>query len=415
MKKFSYSMLALALATSSASVLAKTVAITHATLYTATDAGVLQDATLVMTDGKITAVNPASFTADEVIDAEGKVVTPGLIGSMNQLGLTEVSAVAGTRDAGDKKADISFDASTAYNPMSAVVPYTRKGGITRDVIVPWGGEDIFKGQAFVADLSGNFESVSQVGDTIFASIGAESKGSRAYSWQQINETFEKAQEKLAKANKKSSKKDKKADDKPSAKDQLLNDLLSQKKQLLLNVDRATDILQAIKLKQRFKLNLVLAGAADAPVVAHELAVAQVPVVINGMSNLPGSFDSMHNSLENAALLTQAKVKVALAISDTHNLYQLRFDAGNMVANGLTKAQALATVTSNVAEIFNVNAGQLAEGKIADVVMWQGDPLDLSGHVITMWINGEQVTTKSRHDELRERYTTKSDYPVAYTK
>lgn len=415
MKTFKYSVIALSLAVSSANVLAKSIAITHATLHTATSAGVIKDATLVITDGKISAVNPANFTADKVIDAQGKIVTPGLIGSLNQLGLTEVSAVAGTRDAGDKKADITFDASTAFNSLSTVIPYTRKGGITRDVIVPWGGDDIFKGQIFVADLSSSFDSVSQVGDAILASVGAKSKGSRAYDWQQLDKTLQEAKDKLAKVNKKSNKKAKKDDKKPSEKTLVLNGLLNKSKKLVLNVDRASDILQAIKLKQKFDLNMVIVGAADAPVVAHQLALAQVPVVINGMSNLPDSFDSMHNSLENAALLTQAKVKVGLAINDTHNLYQLRFDAGNAAANGLTKAQALATVTSNVAEMFDINAGQLAEGKIADVVMWNGDPLDLSGSVAKMWINGEPVSTKSRHDALRERYTTKSDYPVAYTK
>ena len=158
LKLFKSSLIALALASSTAS-FAQSIAITNATVHTVTEQGVLNNATVIIEDGKVTAINPESVTADTVIDAEGKILTPGFIGSMNQLGLVEVGAVSRSRDAGDKKADITFDASLAFNPRSSVIPYSRKGGITSNVVVPRGGESMFKGQTFVADLSGEFDSV----------------------------------------------------------------------------------------------------------------------------------------------------------------------------------------------------------------------------------------------------------------
>ena len=162
---FKSSLIALALTTTS-SVLAQSVAITNATVYTVTDQGILSNATIVMDKGVITAINPDTVNADTVIDAEGQILTPGFIGSMNQLGLVEVSAVSRTRDAGDKKADITFDPSIAFNPKSTLIPYSRKGGITTNVVVPNGGDDMFKGQAFVADLSGSFTSIVETGSSV---------------------------------------------------------------------------------------------------------------------------------------------------------------------------------------------------------------------------------------------------------
>ena len=97
------------------------------------------------------------------------------------------------------------------------------------------------------------------------------------------------------------------------------------------------------------------------------------------------------------------------------MYQLRFEAGNAIANGLTKDQALAAVTANVADAFNINAGRIAVGKKADLVLWSADPFELSTKVDKMWINGKETSTQSRQDKLRKRYTTESDMPRGYTK
>ena len=193
---------------------AETLAITNATIYTVTDQGILNDATVVIENGKIIAIHSVKqdeLIADKIIDAQGQILTPGLIGSMNQLGLVEVGAVSRTRDAGDKKADITFDASLAFNPKSTVIPYSRKGGITSNVVTPHGGESMFKGQAFVVDLSASFDSIVAKESAVLLDLGAKSKGSRAYDLQALTYKLEDAAKKLSKAklaNNAASKKDK---------------------------------------------------------------------------------------------------------------------------------------------------------------------------------------------------------------
>ena len=409
---FKSSLVALALASTS-SVFAQSIAITNATVHTVTEQGVLENATVIMDNGVITAINPDSVMADTIIDAKGKILTPGLIGSMNQLGLVEVSAVSRTRDAGDKKADITFDPSIAFNPKSTLIPYSRKGGITTNVVVPSGGDSMFKGQAFVADLSGSFNSIVEKGSAVIIDLGAKSRGSRALELQKLRVKLDDAKQALTKAKKDA--KDKKAKE-PKRDAKVINALLAGKLPLVAYVQRATDILELINIKKEFGVNIVLAGAADAVRITEQLAQADIPVIVNAMENLPGSFDSLHSSLENAAKLKKAGVKVILTVSgDTHNLYQLRFDTGVAVANGLEKADALAAVTANVADVFSFDAGRIAVGKKADVVLWSADPFELSTKVDVMWINGEEVSTRSRQDALRDRYTTPSDMPRAYTK
>jgi imidazolonepropionase-like amidohydrolase len=416
LKLFKSSLIALALASSSAS-FAESIAITNATVHTVTEQGVLNNATVIIEDGKVTAINPESVNADTVIDAQGKILTPGFIGSMNQLGLVEVGAVSRSRDAGDKKAKITFDASLAFNPRSTVIPYSRKGGITSNVVVPRGGESMFKGQTFVADLSGEFGSVRVSNNAVIVDLGSKSKGSRALDLQKLAVKFEDATKKLAKAKKKANdKKDKKEAKEPSREDKVINALLAGDKALVAYADRATDLLFLLKLKETYSLDLVLVGAADSVLIADKIAQAKVPVIMAALDNLPGSFDSLHASLENAAKLTAAGVNVALMVNgDTHNLYQLRFHAGNAIANGMPRDAALAAVTANVADAFNIDSGRIAVGKTADLVLWSADPFELSSHVAKMWIGGKEYSTQSRQDKLRERYMQESDMPKSYLK
>lgn len=413
MKNFKSSVIALALLSASTFVQAERIAITNATLHTATQAGVLTNASVVLEDGKIVAINPESVSADTVVDAQGKIVTPGFIGSMNNLGLVEVGAVATSRDAAEKKADMTFDPSLAFNPMSAAIAFSRKGGVTTNLVVPKGGDSIFKGQAFVANLSGDFDSVEQQQHALYVELGAKSKGSRAFDLQTLTHKLEDAEKAL---NKKAKKKEKAKDEKEVKRsEKIINAVLKGEKPIIVDVDRATDILALLALKKRFNLDLIIAGAADAVVVAKQLADANVTVIIDAVRNLPGSFDSLHTALDSAAILDKAGVKVILSSYSAHNLSQMRFDAGIAVANGLAKEQALKAITANISDALHLDSGKIAVGKKADLVMWSADPFEISSRVEKMWINGEEKSTLSRQDALRKRYTTDSDMPRAYTK
>ncbi len=415
MKMFNKTLVAMSMLTSGFA-FASTTAITNATIHTANDQGVLTQATVVIENGKIVAINPTTIEADILIDAKNKILTPGLIGSMNQLGLIEVGAVASSRDASYKKADITFDPSLAFNPKSSLIPYARKGGISKNLIVPDAGDSIFAGLASIVNLTGHFDSVESNRMAVVVELGAKSKGSRAHSLQTLINKLSEQQKKNEKlANKKSDNKDAdKAEKEPSKSQQLLTALLNAELPLIVNASRAQDILELIKLKQKFSLDLIIADAQDAVAVKTQLAEANVPVLINSMDNLPGNFDSLHASLNNAGVLAQAGVTVGLMASDPHNLYQLRFDAGNAIANGMDSEAALKAVTSNLAKIFRLETGEVAVGKDADLVLWSADPFEISSRVESIWINGEKLTTDARQDKLRERYMKKSDMPTAYT-
>jgi len=413
---------AVALTLATTFVQAKSTAITNATVYTVASQGILSQATVVIEDGNITGVyskedTPKNIQADEAIDAKGRILTPGFIGSMNALGLVEVGAVSRTRDGSDKKADITFDASLAFNPKSTLIPYTRKGGITSNIVAPNGGEELFAGQTFVANLSGEFSSVVEKQNAVLIYLGAESEGSRAQRLQALDNKFADASKALKKKNeKKKEDEDKKEVKEPKRDEQVIYALLAGEKPLLAYADRATDLLALLALKKKYGVDIVLVGASDAVLIADEIAAAKVPVILSSIDNLPSSFDSLHASLTNMATLAKAGVKVILAPKGgSHNLNRLRFDAGIAVANGLAKTDALSALTSNVADVFKLNSGRIAVGKNADLVLWSADPFELSTKVDLMWINGEQVSTKSRQDALRDRYTDKTDMPRAYSK
>ena len=411
MKILKHSLIASAVLVSTG-VMAQTTAIINAQIHTATEQGVIENGSVLIENGKIKQISQSVLTADAVIDAKGQVLTPGFIGSMNQLGLVEVGAVATSRDGSDKKAGLTFDPSLAFNPKSTLIPYARKGGITRDVIAPSWGESPFVGLSSTVNLSGEFESsVVDSQNAIIVNLGGSSKGSRAAALAKFVTKLEDHQAKLEKADK-----DEKSD--PSNEEKLLSAALKGEKPIVVRVSRAQDMLALIKVKERFGIDLVFSGAEDAGVIAKQLADAKVPVILSAMANLPGNFDSLNASLTTAGELEKAGVLVALTISgdSSHNVYQLRYDAGNAVANGMSKQGALKAITSNVAEIFNIeDAGSIEIGKAADLALWSADPFEFSTKLEKVMINGVEVSTQSRHDKLRERYTTDSNMPRAYTK
>ncbi|MDO6777594.1 amidohydrolase family protein [Shewanella sp. 3_MG-2023] len=421
MKKFNQSLVVVAMLASLTPVAASaaTTAITNVKVYTSTEQGVLDSATVVIEDGKIISVNAEQpndtvVIADNIINAQGSVLTPGFIGSMNYLGLVEIGQEKMTRDVNAKDADISFDPSLAFNPKSSAIAFARKGGISRNIVVPGGGESIFSGQAIEVELTGHWDSVVATEKAVLVQLGAVHEGSRIIGMQQLINKLEARQTALA-ADKQADAKKADATKPPSKEELLLNAVLAGDITMVVDVDRASDILQLINLKARFNLDLVLLKAADAIVVAEQLAAANIPVVMDAMRNLPESFDSLHNSLDNAGKLSKAGVKVILATpGDAHGIYGLRYAAGNAVANGMDYNQAMASITANVADIFHLDAGRIATGKPADMVLWSGDPFEYSSAIQTMWINGEVQNMQSRQDELRDRYIQKSTMPQAYT-
>jgi imidazolonepropionase-like amidohydrolase len=184
------------------------------------------------------------------------------------------------------------------------------------------------------------------------------------------------------------------------------------------VERASDILAALRLAREQRVRLVVVGGAEAHLVARELAAAGVPVVLDPLANLPESFESLAATLENAARLNAAGVAVALTSGESHNGRNLRQGAGNAVAHGLPWAAGLAAMTSVPARLWGLDAayGTLEPGKDADVVVWDGDPLELTTAALRVFIRGEAVAMVSRQTLLRDRYLSLGGpLPPAYTR
>ncbi|GLS84062.1 amidohydrolase family protein [Paraferrimonas haliotis] len=403
MKAMTINSVALALSLMSSTVLAKTFAITEVTIAANGQQPAMENATVVVTDGMISAINPAQLKVDERVSGKGMILTPGLIAPLNALGLSEVGMVPETRDDRQKETGIGFAPYTAYNPKSALLGYARQGGITTSIVRPSGHDSVFQGQLFSVQLTGQFDnSVTHTNIGVLAAIGAMEDSSRASALKTLTSTL---------ADGASANLDE-ADDETKVAYELVNGRLP----LLVEVNRAADIIQVLKLTQSHpKLNLVLVGAVEAVKVKQQIAQAEVPVLMDPMSNLPTSFDTLSASLNNASRLMQAGVEVGYTGVSAHNLKRLRYLAGNSVANGVEHAQALKAVTATPAQIFGINAGEIAVGKRADLALWSADPFDYSSGLNGLWINGDKVSLESRQDQLRKRYQHKKNMPAAYSK
>src|SRR5438034_1186642 len=174
--------------------------------------------------------------------------------------------------------------------------------------------------------------------------------------------------------------------------------------LIAYANRRSDIETALRLAKDFKLKLILAGAAEGWEVAAAIAAAGVPVLVEPLSNIPG-YDALGIRYGNAGIMAKAGVKVALLEPDTHKSRNLRQQAGNAVSYGMTWNQALRAVTLSPAEIFGVadRYGSLEPGKVANVVVWSGDPFEFTTGVEHVLIRGKEIPLKSRQTELLERY------------
>jgi len=171
-------------------------------------------------------------------------------------------------------------------------------------------------------------------------------------------------------------------------------------------NRRSDIETVLRFGREFRLKVILAGAQEGWEIAEAIARAGVPVLVEPLDNIP-SYDALGVRYENAAVLARAGVKVALLETDTHNARNLRQQAGNAVSYGMTWEQALRAVTLSPAEVFGVadRYGALDVGKVANVVVWSGDPFEFSTGVEHVIIRGREVPLRSRQTELFERYKT----------
>ncbi len=391
------------------------VAITNARILPVSGPAI-ERGTIVIRGERIAAVgaNVAVPDGARVIDASGKIVTPGLLDSGNQIGIVEISASAeGTADEStkDTRTSAAFNVVDSFNGNSTLIPVTRVDGITRVLVIPAGTGDVFVGQGAVMDLSGAQvpASVTRAPAAMVALLGeagaAVAGGSRATAMLRLRETLQDAQDYAA---------NRAAFNSAQRRDYVRNRLdldalqpvLKGQVPLAILANRASDLLAAVRLAREFKLRLVLLGAAEGWMVADQLAKADVAVVVKPLTDIP-TFDALGATLENPARLAKAGVTVALASFDTHNSRNLRQEAGNAIAYGMDRDAALRAVTLTPARLWDVadRVGSLEPGKEADVVVWSGDPFELSTTATHVFIKGREVPSDTRQKRLLERYRT----------
>ncbi|CAA9303298.1 MAG: hypothetical protein AVDCRST_MAG68-641 [uncultured Gemmatimonadetes bacterium] len=398
---------------------AQTIAIEGGDVYTA-DGTAIRGGTVVIQNGRITAVGMGvAVPAGAVrVDARGKWVTPGLIESSTQLGLREIETndaeirdVAPRGDADQVQA--AFNVTEGINPRAMVIPVTRIAGITTAVTRP--GGSLISGQGALIDLAGNrveeMSIVSPVG--MWASMSENARGAvggpRAAVSMRLREVLEDAR--AYQRNRQAFERGETREYSASRLDmEALQPVLAGRQPLVLEAHRASDIQLALRIAREYDLRLVITGGTEAWMVADDLARARVPVVVKVLNNLPQSFESLGATYENAVRLRRAGVQIAITSGETFKAFNLRQEAGNAVAYGLPWAEAFRAVTLYPAQIWGVadRYGSLEAGKVANVVIWDGDPFEMLTSVNRVFIRGQEVPLVSRETLLRDRYRTIDD-------
>ncbi len=392
---------------------APTYAITGGAVHTLGAAGKIDNGTVLIKDGRILAVgsNLEIPTDAERIDATGKIVTPGIFDPQSQFGVVEVGAVSETRDAsaGKSRFSAAFDVADAINPRSVLIPVNRIAGVTRAMVSPTNGDNhIIAGRGAIIDLGSTAGFIHRDPAAMFATLGEsgakQAGGSRAAALLALREALQDARDYAA--NTKAYASNQRRSYTLTRLDlEALGPVLDGTMPLVIHVERASDIEAALRLARDFKLKLVVSGGAEAWMVADQLAGARVPVLLNPLQNLPTHFETLGSTLQNAARLQQAGVLIAFATGDTHNARNVTQAAGNAVANGLPWLDALKALMLNPARIYGMDKdlGTLEPGKLADIVIWSADPLELSSSVDQVFIAGRRIPMLSRQTLLRDRY------------
>lgn len=418
------------LAAAAAPALAQDFAVTNAQVVIGDGSEPVANGTVVVRAGQVVAAGagiavPAGL---RTIDAGGKWVTPGLVAAMTDLGLLDVGANGPSNDTSPGTAQFSaaLDASLAINPAAVPIAVNRSGGITRTGIVPKSGNSIFGGQGAVIDLGADTSPITQARAFQFVELGESggnlAGGSRIAAHVALRNALVEARELAA------SPTGARRDDVllTRADVQALIPVVQGRQPLFVRVERAADIRQVLALKSEFPaLRLTIVGADEGWLAARELAAAGVPVIASPLSDLPAQFESLAATQSNVGRMAAAGVKVAIGNTyDTVMPRNLTQYAGNLVsltrlpgATGLSWGEAFAAISSIPAEILGVadRVGSLRPGRNADLVIWDGDPLEAGSAPTAVFIDGVEQDMANRQTRLRDRYRTPGEgaLPKAY--
>ena len=377
---------------------------------------------VLIDDNKISKVSTSSLRGDLVINGTGKILTPGIISTDTEIGIVEIGALSVTRDDSSNLYQIGFSIYDAFNPNSVLIPWNRSNGITSTLTLPQNTNSPIGGLGSFFILDSKLEISGSKDVVMIGRVGGSGSESRAETFAIIEDLLEFASS-IDGSDMKSYKDIAELiDDSPIAEImelhprdlkalyKLVNDGLP----LIIKANRASDILKLIKLKETYDLNLIIMGAQEAGLVASSIAENKIPLIINPINNIPESFDELGANIELAGKLEDLGITLMFNAPRDHNYHLIRQGAGVAVANGMSYAGALKAITLSPVEVFNLgNRGEIASGKIADLIIWDADPLEPSSMPEKVFINGKDINLTSRMSRLTERYTKNKEKPNGY--
>ncbi|MBZ6377719.1 amidohydrolase [Pacificimonas flava] len=389
--------------------------------------------TITVRGGRISSISAGPAPAG-AIDADGAWVTPGLVAAYSVLGLAEVNAVssADDREADDSPYNAALDAADAVNPSSVALGVTRADGITRVATVPAPGNDIFGGKAAVITMAEGVADPVVVSDAFqvmaLGEGGAQlAGGARTAAYARLRDAFLEAR---AFARNRAGYDFGRTEDAllTRADAEALVEVIEGRTPVLVSVHRASDIRRVLALKEEYpRLDMMLFGVSEGWLVADEIAAAGVPVMAVPMMNLPVSFEALASTQSNIGRMIDAGVEVAVVDIGTSTITpRLAQQAAQLVAQaripgatGVTHAEALKAITSVPADMIGLeDAGRLAPGALADIVIWDGDPLEATSAPVRLFIGGVEQPLDTRQRRLRDRYNPsaqESALPPQYTR
>tara|TARA_B100001559_G_scaffold309608_1_gene304018 strand:- start:275 stop:1543 length:1269 start_codon:yes stop_codon:yes gene_type:complete len=377
---------------------------------------------VLIDDNKISQVSTSSLRGDLVINGTGKILTPGIISTDTEIGIVEIGALSVTRDDSSNLYQIGFSIYDAFNPNSVLIPWNRSNGITSTLTLPQNTNSPIGGLGSFFVLDSSLEISGSKDVVMIGRVGGSGSKSRAETFAIIEDLLEFASS-IDSSDMKTYKDIAEIiDGSPIAETmelhprdlKALHKLVNDELPLIIKANRASDLLKLIKLKEEYDLNLIIMGAQEAGLVASRIAESKIPLIINPINNIPESFDELGANIELAGKLEDLGITLMFNAPRDHNYHLIRQGAGVAVANGMSYAGALKALTLSPVEVFKLgNRGQIAPGKIADLIIWDADPLEPSSMPEKVFINGEDIDLTSRMSRLTERYTKNKEKPNGY--
>jgi imidazolonepropionase-like amidohydrolase len=434
---------------------AETIAITGGRVVVGDGSAPIDGGTVVIRDGRVVAAGAgvAVPPGATMVDASGRWVTPGIVAGFSRVGLIEVDAVNATNDVSANNSPFSaaIDVAPAINPEASAIAVSRAAGVTRAVVSPSTARSIFGGQGAVIDLGGDMQPITRARAFQYIELGEEGAGdaggSRAAAHVLLRNALREARDLRLPIGARGQGRGPNVappEDLPEnpyllpgtqrSDDVLLTrfdaaalvPVLQGRQLLLVHAERASDILQVLALKREFpNLRIVLVGATEGWRVAAQIVAARVPVIANALNDLPASFEQLSATQSNVGRMRAAGVTVAIGMINDEEARQVRLVtqyAGNLVAvgrvpgaTGLSWSQAFAAISSAPAEALGMGGeiGSLRPGRRGDVVIWDGDPLELATGVEAVWIDGVRQSLENRQTRLRDRYRQPQEGPLPH--